>query len=103
MSSISALQLKAASQDSGTQSPPPTSTSDDDPLSNKETFLKLLVAQLQNQNPLDPSDPMQYVSQLTQFSVLEQTLGTRTELQAIHQTIDDWAKRTDTTTPAAKP
>ena len=45
-------------------------------------FLKLLVAQLQNQNPLSPSDPMQFVSQLAQFSSLEQTI-------AMHSRLDD--------------
>ncbi|HEV2469747.1 MAG TPA: flagellar hook capping FlgD N-terminal domain-containing protein [Candidatus Sulfotelmatobacter sp.] len=33
-------------------------------------FLQLLVAQLQNQNPLDPMDPTQFVGQLAQFSEL---------------------------------
>jgi flagellar hook assembly protein FlgD len=51
---------------------------------NKEMFLKLLVAQLQNQNPASPSDPMEFVSQLTQFSTLEQTIAMRQELASIH-------------------
>ncbi|AET69680.1 flagellar hook capping protein [Desulfosporosinus orientis DSM 765] len=38
----------------------------------KEDFLNLLVTQLKNQDPLDPSDSTEYVSQLAQFSVLEQ-------------------------------
>jgi flagellar basal-body rod modification protein FlgD len=33
-------------------------------------FLQLLVAQLQNQNPLTPLDPSQFVGQLAQFSEL---------------------------------
>ena len=35
-------------------------------------FLKLLVAQLQNQNPLSPQDGSAFVAQLAQFSSLEQ-------------------------------
>ncbi|CAM3558125.1 flagellar hook capping FlgD N-terminal domain-containing protein [Paracidovorax anthurii] len=33
-----------------------------------DMFLKLLVAQIQNQNPLEPSDPDQFVTQLSQLS-----------------------------------
>lgn len=39
---------------------------------NKNLFLKLLVAQMSNQDPLNPQDPTQYVTQLAQFSSLEQ-------------------------------
>jgi flagellar basal-body rod modification protein FlgD len=46
-----------------------------DPLANEETFLKLLVSQLQNQNPLNPTDGTQFVSQLTAYSQLEQLIG----------------------------
>ena len=37
-----------------------------------ESFLKLFVTQLQNQNPLDPTDNTEFMSQLAQFSSLEQ-------------------------------
>jgi flagellar basal-body rod modification protein FlgD len=35
-------------------------------------FLKLMMIQLQNQDPLNPSDPTQYMSELANFSSLEQ-------------------------------
>ena len=38
----------------------------------KNAFMKLLVTQMQNQDPLSPADSTQYVSQLAQFSSLEQ-------------------------------
>lgn len=38
----------------------------------KEDFLMLLVAQLQNQDPLSPDDPTEFTAQLAQFSSLEQ-------------------------------
>ncbi|MBO6137884.1 MAG: hypothetical protein J6O71_04650 [Lachnospiraceae bacterium] len=38
----------------------------------KEQFLQLLVAQMQYQDPLEPTDNTQYVSQLATFSELEQ-------------------------------
>jgi len=37
-----------------------------------DNFLTLFVTQLQNQNPLDPTDNSEFMSQLAQFSALEQ-------------------------------
>jgi flagellar basal-body rod modification protein FlgD len=37
----------------------------------KDMFTKLLVAQIQNQDPLSPQDPTQYVNQLSQLSQTE--------------------------------
>lgn len=56
----------------------------------QEMFLQVLVAQLRNQNPLNPADPMQFVSQLAQFSSLEQTIYMRQELTAIRETLAGW-------------
>jgi len=38
----------------------------------KDDFLKLLIGQMQNQDPLSPSDPTQQMGEMTQFSILEQ-------------------------------
>ena len=48
-----------------------------DPLANEQTFLTLLVSQLQNQDPLNPTDSNQFVSQLTSYSQLEQLIQIR--------------------------
>ena len=37
----------------------------------KDTFLKLLVAQLKYQNPLSPTDGTEFMAQTAQFSVVE--------------------------------
>ncbi len=38
----------------------------------KDDFLKLLVGQLQNQNPLDPVGDQEFMAQMAAFSTLEQ-------------------------------
>lgn len=40
----------------------------------KEAFLKLLVAQISNQDPMSPQSSEQYIQQLTQFSTVEQLM-----------------------------
>ncbi len=50
----------------------------------KEDFLILLVAQLQNQDPLNPSDPTEFTAQLAQYSSLEQ-------LMTVNQNIENMA------------
>ena len=52
-------------------------------LANEQTFLKLLVAQIKNQNPLNPTDGTQFVSQLAQFSQLEQMIAVRQDADAL--------------------
>ena len=49
----------------------------------EQDFLKLLVAQLKNQDPLAPQDNTQFVSQLAQFSSLQAAMGTNTRLDTI--------------------
>ena len=66
------------------QTPSTTTTAATDPtaaLANENTFLQLLVAQIQNQDPTNPTDSVQFLSQLAQFSQLEQLIGIRQELQ----------------------
>lgn len=48
-----------------------------------QTFLQLLVAQLKNQDPMNPADGMQFVTELAQFSQLEQTIAIRKDLDIL--------------------
>ncbi|MBH0229276.1 flagellar hook assembly protein FlgD [Halobacillus yeomjeoni] len=48
----------------------------------KDDFLKILMAQIQNQNPLDPMKDKEFVSQMTQFSSLEQMTNMSQSFQA---------------------
>jgi flagellar basal-body rod modification protein FlgD len=49
------------------------------------SFLKLLIAQMKNQDPTQPMDSTQYVSQLATFSQVEQTVQTNNKLNQIMQ------------------
>ncbi len=75
----------------GASTLPPASTSSNssaassgmDTLANEQTFLKLLVTQIKNQDPLQPQDATQFVAQLAQFSSLEQQIQMRQDLDII--------------------
>ncbi len=73
-----------AANDSGTAAPPVTGNS----AATKENFLQLLVAQIKHQNPLNPADGTQFLSQLSQFTEMEQMLGMRQDLQAIRASLE---------------
>jgi flagellar basal-body rod modification protein FlgD len=47
----------------------------------KDDFLKLLVAQLQHQDPMAPTDNAEYMGQLAQFSTLEQITNVGEEMK----------------------
>ncbi|WP_018995827.1 flagellar hook assembly protein FlgD [Hirschia maritima] len=46
-----------------------------------DTFLTLLTAQLQNQDPLEPTDATEFTNQLVQFSGVEQQIETNSALE----------------------
>lgn len=52
----------------------------------KDDFLKLLVAQLQNQDPTSPMDTSQFVSQMADFTSLEQTQNMANAIDQLVQT-----------------
>jgi flagellar basal-body rod modification protein FlgD len=51
--------------------------------SNFDTFLKLLTAQLQNQDPLEPMDSAKFTEQLVQYSSVEQGIYTNKNLETL--------------------
>jgi flagellar basal-body rod modification protein FlgD len=50
---------------------------------NYNEFLQLMVAELKNQDPTQPTDPTQFMSQLASFSQVEQQIKTNTKLDTM--------------------
>ncbi len=73
-------------------------TSNSDQLANENTFLQLLVSQIKNQDPLNPADGTQFLTQLAQFSQLEQLVGVKKDLDTI---VTNTTQSAGGTTPAA--
>ncbi len=69
------------------------------PAVTKDMFLKLLVAQIKHQDPLNPADGVQFLTQLAQFTQVEQTLGMSTDLAAIRADLDQLVSPSKTNQP----
>jgi flagellar basal-body rod modification protein FlgD len=54
-------------------------------LGNTSTFLNLLVAQLQYQDPTNPVDGTTFVTQLAEFNNVEQNLAMRQDMDAVSE------------------
>lgn len=65
-------------------------------LANQDVFMQLLVAQLKYQNPMDPADGVEFMTQLTQFSQLEQMVSIREGVDSVTELISSMSG--DTTT-----
>jgi flagellar basal-body rod modification protein FlgD len=70
-----------------------------DPLANENVFLNLLVAQMRNQDPLNPTDGSQFVAQLAQFTQLDQSIAMRQSLDGIKTDLDKLAAAPATPAP----
>ena len=78
---LTPAQIAAGLGETSTSASSKAPASSTDALANKETFLQLLVAQIKNQDPLKPTDGIEFVTQLAQFSSLEQLIGIRGEIK----------------------
>jgi len=66
----------------------------------KNMFLQLLVAQIKNQDPLNPTDGVQFLTQLAQFQQLENGMNMGEDISAIRTDLDNFSSGSTTTQPA---
>lgn len=52
-----------------------------------ETFLQLMVAQIQNQDPLEPMDSTEFISQIATLTQVEQSVNTNSQLEQLRSTL----------------
>ena len=57
----------------------------------KNMFLQLLVSQIKNQDPLNPSDGVQFLTQLAQFQQLENGMNMGQDIAAMRGSLDQLA------------
>lgn len=87
---MSTSAVTPAASNSGTTSPPASSsTVTSTSATNDQTmFLQLLVSELQNQDPMNPVQGTDFVTQLAQFQQLEQSITSGQDITAIHTDLD---------------
>ncbi|MFB5266573.1 flagellar hook capping FlgD N-terminal domain-containing protein [Paenibacillus enshidis] len=53
----------------------------------KDEFLKLLITQLQNQDPMQPMEDKEFIAQMAQFTSVEQLMNISTQLTAMTESL----------------
>jgi len=102
ISSIAALSPQTTSSTSGSTSStgssgtPSTATN----LASENVFLQLLVAQLKNQDPEQPTDGTAFVTELAQFTTLQEDSESATDLDKIVASLPTTTPTTTTTSNA---
>jgi flagellar basal-body rod modification protein FlgD len=75
--------VSAVTSSTSTTSTTSSSSSTSSALSSYDSFLKLFMAELQNQDPTSPMDTTQQMSQLASFSQVEQQVKLNTNLSTL--------------------
>ena len=81
-----------STSNTGTTTGSTTATSSTDgkaPNADYNTFIKLLIAQMKNQDPTKPMDSTEFVSQLASFSAVEQQTQTNTKLDTMAKSLNN--------------
>lgn len=53
----------------------------------KDQFLKILITQLQNQDPMQPMQDKEFIAQMAQFTSVEQLMNISTQLNTLNQSL----------------
>ncbi len=69
---------------------------------NQNMFLQLLIAQLENQDPMSPTDGTQFVTELAQFQQLDTSMTMSQDVTAIRQDLDQLTGSGTTSTSQAQ-
>lgn len=89
----SATDARSTAADAGTSSSSSqTSSTTASSSVDQNQFLTLLVAQLKNQDPMNPTDSAQFMGELAQFSTLQEVIG-------VHQDFNSLLSASGVTTP----
>ena len=80
--------LEGVSYLSGPSSEPTVSEPGANTKLGKDAFLKLLVAQMQNQDPLNPQSNEEFVAQLSQFTQVEQLMDLSTQFDGMYMAMN---------------
>ena len=81
---VDALRLAMTTPPAPTTGPTDGATGQLDPQTiGKDTFLKLLVAQLKYQNPMEPVDSSQFMAQTAQFTMVEKLQAMAAQTDAL--------------------
>ena len=67
----------------------------------KDDFIKLLVAQMQNQDPMNPTDSTQSIAQMAQFSSLEQMTNISTSMDSLNKSMTNFMQQSALTQGSA--
>lgn len=81
------LNAVTATQKSNTTSNATSNTTSNKSL--QDTFMTLLVTQLKNQDPMEPQDGTQFVTQLAQFNSLDQLVGIKQSIDTLVKKLGD--------------
>ncbi|MDR3600689.1 MAG: flagellar hook capping FlgD N-terminal domain-containing protein [Desulfosporosinus sp.] len=86
---------------SGTTSGTQTTSTDSNSSLGKDDFLKLLVTQMQNQDPMNPTDDTQSIAEMAQFSSLEQMTNISTSIDTLNTNMTNFLQQSSLSQGAA--